>query len=205
MIPEDRLSSQAIFSSTEVPIPQPGDLVSRELGGVALQDASQGLRVKVWECTTIPREPPLLDDVIVYADDVAPVVLFSSLSITQVSLAFDQLMHPFVAFVSNGEAKFFWFDTTIEDNVITDLPAGSTSPRATLDDHREAQTASSDIILTYIRDGNLYYRQQRDRYLSEILLYADINSLLPAPYVEYVAMNDVGRLQFKIRGNFYGG
>lgn len=206
VIPEQRLSTEIIFSSTMVENPQPTPLLSRERGGVALQDPSQGLQVRVWECTTISSgDLAIPDQVIVYAEGIEPVVLFSALEVTEVSLAFDQNMRPFVAFVSVGAAKYYWYDSAIEDARISDLPAGSSSPRATLDDHRLLQSGTSDIIMVYIRDGNLYFRAERDRYTVEYLLRADINLEIISPTVHYIAMNHVNRLQISVRGNFYGG
>lgn len=206
MIPQNRLSTTVIFDNLVTPDPQPSNLVSRELGGVALQDPSQGMRVKVWTCTVILSGDPMIpDQVQVEAADVPAVTVFSALSITEVSLAFDQNMRPFVAFVSEGIAKFYWYDTVIEGTRISDLPAGSTTPRCTLDDTRALQDGNSDIILTYIDDGNLYYRQERDRYTVAYLLYPDINLDIISPAIQYVAMQINYRLQWSIRGNFYGG
>jgi hypothetical protein len=203
MIPENRLSTQVIFDNLLTPDPQPSLLISRELGGVGIQDPSQGLRVKVWTCTIIASGLPLVpDQVTVESDDDPPVVLFSALGITEVCLAFDQNMRPFVAFVSQGIAKFYWYDSLIENTTITDLPAGSSSPRCTLDDTRALQDGTSDIILVYIDDGNLYYRQERDRYTIQYVLYADINLDIISPTVQYVAMQLNYRLQFSVRGNF---
>ena len=154
--------------------------------------------VKIWTCTVVG------DSIVVYADDIPETVLFNAPGTTEVSLAFDQNMRPFVAFVQAGQAKYYWYDSLIADTVITNLPTGSTSPRATLDDHRQLELNTSDIIMVYIRDGNLYFRMQRDRYLVERLLYPDINLVLIAPRIRYVAMNRVHRLQILMEGVFHG-
>lgn len=198
MIPQNVLSTTTIYGQLLLEDPQPHRNVSREWGGVALQDPSQGTMVKVWTCTVIG------DNIVVYADDVPETVLFTAPGTTEASLAFDQNMRPFVAFVQAGQAKYYWYDSLIEDTVITNLPTGSTSPRATLDDHRQLELNTSDIIMVYIRDGNLYFRMQRDRYLVERLLYPDINLVLIAPRIRYVAMNRVHRLQILIEGVFHG-
>lgn len=198
MIPEQRLSTAEQFAPLVTPNPQPSLVQSRQLGGVGLSDPSQGLDVKVWTCEVQGTA------IIVYAHDVLPVTLFNRADVTEVSLAFDQNMRPFVAFVQAGVAKFYWYDSLIENYAFTDLPAGSTTPRATLDDHRSSQLNTSDIILTYIHDGNLYFRAQRDRYLIQYLLYGDLNLDLINPQIQWVSMQENFRLQFKIRGTFYG-
>jgi hypothetical protein len=198
MIPEERLSTTLVYSALVVPNPQPEFLVSRQLGGVGIQDPSQGLQVKIWTCALEG------DNVVLYADDVAPVTIFTRADISQLSLAFDQNMRPFIAFVEAGVAKFYWYDSLIEDFRFSDLPAGSTFPRATLDDHRENQLDTSDIILAYIDDGNLYFRAQRDRFQTQYLLYADINLDLIAPQLVSIGMDLNWRLQFHLRGSFYG-
>lgn len=206
MMPDQVLSSEVIYDSLILPVPpQPSLLISNEYGGIALNDATQGSQVKVWTCTVIPSGDPLVpDDVVVYAGDVPETFLFSALGISEVSLAFDQNMHAFVAFVSQGVAKFYWYDSVLQDFRISNLPVGSTTPRATLDDHRELQESTSDIILVYIRDGNLYFRAQRDRYTIEYILYADIDLDIISPAVQWVKMNNTWRLQIAIQGNFYG-
>ncbi len=201
MIPEERLSTELVYAPFIVPDPEPSALVSRELGGIALSDPSQGLEIKVWTATVVPGNP---DQIQVGADDVAPVTITSAFNVTNISLAFDQNMRPTIAYVAAGQAYLYWYDSFIEDYATTVLPDIST-PCVTLDDHRPSQLANSDIILAYVRDGNLYFKAQRDRYTVEYLLYPDINIGLPSPEVVAVGMGTNYRLQFRIRGNFYGG
>ncbi len=204
MIPEDRLSTSVLYDQLVITVdPQPSLLQSREWGGVALNDGTQGLYVQIWELNVVTSDiPAVLDQVWISAPSVAPILIFSALDITEASLAFDQNMHIFVAFVSAGQAKYYWYDTVTESQITSNLPVGSTTPRATLDDHRRAMVATSDIILAYIRDGSLYFRAQIDRYLIEYLLYADINLVIPSPQIHSVSMNQGLRLQFSIRGPF---
>lgn len=198
MIPDNRLSTTVITAPLLLPDPQPAPYKSHEWGGVALNNSSQGLFVKIWTCEVIG------DNIVIYAEDVEPIILLNVPGTTQCSLAFDQNMRPFVAFVQAGQAKYYWYDSLIEQAVTTNLPSGSTYPRATLDDHRNMELNTSDIIMVYLRDGNLYYRQQRDRYLDELLLYPDINTVVAGPRVEYVVMNAANRLQIMLGGSFYG-
>lgn len=167
------LSSEPQVYALLDPAASPLDpLTDYEMGGVALNDPSQGLYVKQWVCRYADGSVRLS------AHGVQEAPLFSMPNVTEVSLAFDQNMRPFVAYVTNGEAWFYWYDTQIGQAVHTQLPSGSTSPRCCLDDHRALQLGNSDIILAYIRNGNLYCRVQRDRYGIEYLLVSDAEDRL---------------------------
>ena len=169
-------------------------LMDLELGGVGLNDPSQGLRVQTWTLRYFPAS----GDMVIDAPNSLPTILFTRSNITEISLAFDQNMNAFVAFVESGDAKFWWFDTQVSMTVFTNLPAGSLTPRCCLDDKRETQTGSSDIILAYALNAKLYFRQQRDRYTIQYLLqdpFVDPTFGLPA-VLKRVGMNKVNRLQF---------
>jgi len=142
----------------------PKTKVAYELGGVGLQDSTQGLMVQTWKGEVIG------DNVVLSAPNTPPTVVYSEPGITEMTFTFDQNMQPFLAYMVNFEVcKFRWFDGTISQFVVTTLPAGSFSPRCSLDDKREiANTFSwNDIIVTYIRNGTIYFRKQRDRYTVE--------------------------------------
>jgi hypothetical protein len=103
-------------------------------------------------------------------------VAFSAPGITEFSFSFDQNMRLAIAFVQDGVAKLRWFDSVPGQTVITEYPSAIT-PRVVLDDKRFTQTSASDIIFAYMRNGDLYYRQQRDRFQTEI----DPTELMPEP------------------------
>lgn len=161
-------------------------IIDYELGGVALNDTNEGLRYQTW---TIRVDG---DDILISAPEVAETVLFTAAGTSQVSLAFDQNMRPAVAFVQNGVAKLRWYDTLAAAQVITEF-ADAVTPRVCLDDKRETQTGTSDIILAYVRDGDLYFRAQRDRFGVEYLLKADVGGTLVK-----VGMMRNNRLGFEI-------
>lgn len=187
MMPENMLSTT----------PVPGDFLypdnfeyhalrDYEWGGIGLQDPSLGLFVQVWVLS--------LDgaDVVVEAPNTAPTTLFTGDGITELSLAFDHNMNPFVAFVQNGVARYWWFDTLTSNQVLSDLPIGSTNPRAAHDDKRYLERNTSDIILAYVRAGSLYMRMQRERYTIEYELATGV--LFP---LQKIGMSDKNRLQFQ--------
>jgi len=174
--------------------PDSGDIsasVSLERGGVALNDASLGRLVQDWRAwieggTTIKVAPlPSL---------VPETVLVSGgVNITAVSVAFDSNMQPAVAYLEDGLLKLRWFDILLP-GFRTDSFAGCAYGKLSSDDKRAGQEGASDVIFAYLRAGNLYWREQRDRYLVERLVG-------PAPAgfkLQTVGMNAIGRLQFKL-------
>lgn len=201
MFPNNELSNPTVYSQFQFPrnIPVlPPTIESREMGGIALNDPSQGLLVQPWRA--------FLDGNNIYVE--APVVpatfLFSGVGITSISLAFDQNMRANIAYVQLGVSKLWWYDTAIPGHTITTLATGTGNPVISLDDHRSFANAYNDIILSYIRDGNFYMRLQRDRYTIEYLLYPDINLVLANPDVHNTGMNIGTRFQFEVRGYPFG-
>lgn len=205
MIPQNSISSPTLPAQFVSPGDIPIDATfAYELGGVALSDPSQGLMVQTWKVEIITRLDGSGDAVISSATQ-SPLVLFNLPAFTEISLAFDQNMKPFVAYVSQGNPGFWWFDATLPGTRFTALPVGSTTPRCTLDDKRPQEIAGglSDIILTYILSGNLYFRAQRDRYTVEYLLYPALNTKVVNPQINKVCMNLQYRLQWEIHGALY--
>lgn len=160
-------------------------LVDHEPGGVAINDASQGLFGWMW---TLQMDG---DDVVVSEPTAGSTVLFTMPNLTELSLAFDQNMKPVVAYVAAGTAFLWWFDTLTAAHIHTEIP-GASSPRVTLDDKRNMQTGASDVILAYLVGTTLYFRAQRDRYLTAYQLNTDITRPL-----RKIAMNNKLRLQFE--------
>jgi hypothetical protein len=171
-------------------------LLDYELGGVGLNDTSQGLEYQTW----IFRYFPATGVVQAEASTTGTKnTLFIRSGITAISCTFDQNMNPFVAFVENGDAKFWWYDTALPGTTFTNLPAGSLTPKCCLDDKRRLQNSASDIILTYVHNGALKYRHQRDRYTDEKILQDPfLHPTLELPAViKKVGMNEFGRLQWR--------
>lgn len=196
MIPEGVLATEAQTSAIVVPVRQPLELlVDYEMGGVALSDPSRGLQVKNWTLRVVTDKDTDQQEIRVSAPGVVETTLISGAAITEAALAFDQNMKPAVAYVQAGAAKLWWFDNTIPGTTIIALPAGVTSPRLCLDDHRPNQTGISDICLFYILAGNLCARYQRERFTVEHVLHA----VGAGASLVSVAMNKDWRLQFRFR------
>lgn len=187
MLPDNVLSTTVV----QAPFLPPKDapyvpLIDYELGGVALNDASQGLMVKSWRCQYING------DFIVDAPAVAPTVIFNAAQVSDFSFTFDQNMQPFITYVQNGIARYRWYDSEASAFVIVDIPGNPQTPRCTLDDKRAFASAISDIILAYCKGNQLWYRQQRDRFEIETMLSNEGSGFL-----NKIGMNLNFRLQFE--------
>ena len=177
MIPGDRLSAVPVVGRILRPDSKfkyrcPTE--DWEHGGVALGNPHQGYFVHEWRLRYLnsaqarPRPPGLYLDV-PSEPSIHSTLLMRTDNVTEVALSFDQNMRPVVAFVERGRAYLYWHDAAVAKRVKT--PLGQVrSPRLALDDKRHTQTASSDILLFYLSDGYLCYRQQRDRYGIEYIL-----------------------------------
>lgn len=191
MIPEGRLSSTPVPAPFVDSFETSSPLVAIEYGGIALNDAKEGIRVKPWTL----RYDKSSGDLLLSADGVATVALFNRPDITEVSFAFDRNMQPFVAFVQSGQAKLWFYDDQVPGFIFWETELGSAkNPRCTHDDKRITQSGVSDIVLAYVRNGQLYYRQQRDRYAVEYFLAAGVQKL------HRIGMNRKMRLQFAYEG-----
>jgi hypothetical protein len=192
MIPENRVSTTPVIGSFSDSFYLGTPLKSVEWGGVALNDPSQGIRVKPW---TIEYDRQT-GDVFVTAFGVPKTVLFTRADISEVSLAFDRNMQPVVAFVQAGQAKLYFYDDLLPGFTFWETQLGSAkNPRVTHDDKRDTQSGISDVILAYVSGASLRYRQQRDRYLTERTLIATgVTRLI------HVGMSNKLRLQFMYVG-----
>jgi len=156
-----------------------------ELGGVALSDSSQGQQVRVWKVRISEGGKYIL----LGAEGVPEILKYEAAAfgtLTEVSLAFDQNMKPTIAFVEAGQAKFLWYDSAVEAEVITTLATDVKNPRVSLDEKRPDFGTTNDVILSYLIENadhtsqNLYVRVGRDRYTVEYLIQSgvSINNIL---------------------------
>jgi hypothetical protein len=169
-------------------------LMDYENGGIGLNDTSEGLNYQPWTL----RYSSEAENVIISAANHPASVLFNRPDITEISLAFDQNMNPFVTFMQAGTAVYWWWDTATDQREFTNLPANSRSPRCCIDDKRDERSGTSDIILCYVTSDVLYNRQERDRYTVEYTLqnpFVHPDNGLTAVLVR-VGMNDQNRLQW---------
>ncbi len=193
MLPQNVASSTDVVSPFLSPDNQvvEGGVNDIELGGFAIGDASRGMQFQPWYSTVDD-----LGRVRLHPVNAPPTIVHTQTGITEVSFSFDQNMRPVVAMVVNGLVRLRWYDTIATGYVITDFP-GTRSPKVALDDKRQATVSVlSDVIFAYIKDGDLCYRQQRDRYTIEYTLRGGIRS---AQRLVNIGMNESLRMQFEVQ------
>lgn len=190
MIPNHQISSELILTDYLYEKPNT-KLVDRSLGGVDLQDPSEGLEYQLWE---IYYESPLVKIKGLSNNNIH--ILDSIPNITELSLSFDLNMNVSFTYVSNGESYLKYYDTLVQNYSIKHLE-NCKSPRLVYDDLREMQTNTSDIICAYINSSThtLCYRLLRDRYTIEYPLH----EIEPNAKLIRVGMGKGLRLQFKIQ------
>lgn len=186
MLPENKLSTEPIFSSFLVPN-RKDLLVDYEKGGVAVQNPSEGLDVYLWEAF-------YEDKWITLKNDVETVRWLNIENVTELSLSFDFNMNPTVVYVTGGSTYLNWYDSSVQQLVTTNFGTSVQSPQVSLDGNRLILSNSSDIIFAYVRNSAVYYRQQRDRYGIEYY----VGNITEGVTLLQIGMNIKCRFQFKI-------
>lgn len=193
MMPQETLSTQLFQAPFVAPRNQrtPADLlIAYEQGGIALNDPSQGLQYQTWTGYVDASG----DFVLAPASGGTNIVITVP-NVVEWDFTFDQNMNPFFTWTDGtGASWFYWFSPVTNSFQTTELPSGSANCRCSLDDKRAAETTSSDILLTYIRAGTLYLRQQRDRYAIEYTL----STQLTGKRQIQAGLNTLLRYQFEI-------
>lgn len=177
-----------------------------KLGGRALSDGSAGLQVQTW--TLSVGNVGLSNSSVSVTDSHGnTTLLFNAPGITWARLAFDQNMHPVVTFFGSLGSGYYWWDPTIPGVTTTYFSSSTniTKVCCSMDDNRSRETnlGMSDVIMAYVANNNLCYRQQRDRYTIEYVLYTNITEVIPNAVVWKIGMNSRYRLQMQIAGNLY--
>jgi hypothetical protein len=192
-IPENRLSTIPI--TADWLSPDERDRIwteDYEAGPIAIGDPSAGQAYQSWHLT--------------YADGTgtftvtpettgSPVdVRTGILNVTQCTFAFDQNGNVTLAYTESGVAKLYWYDTA-QQKFVTDTITDAIFPSVCMDDKRTTQNTANDIALFYTKQQpdttyNLYYRKQRERFLTEYELEAGV-----PPYVYKFGMHAGLRIQ----------
>lgn len=192
MIPE--LSSQVVVGAIIAPNNTPRiNLADWEMGGIALEDPSQGSNVKPWKVAYVSGS----GDITVEASDVAPTVVFNQAGIQWLSFCFDQNMRTVLAYtLASGVSYFRWYDAQAAGYVVTSLGSDVRTPQLTLDTKTEKSSASNDVLLTYLRSDKLMLRGQRERFLTEHVL---VNGISASKRLINFGMSTKNRLQWEVQ------
>lgn len=162
-------------------------LIDYETGGIGLNDPSAGLEYQIWTGEVLN-----LREIYISAPNTPRTLIYANgYEITELSISFDQNMHPFAAFVDRSFCRLFYYDSVNGANAVMSLPAGSRNPRLTMDDKRPEASGINDVLLFYMRDTTLLYRIQRERFQIEHVVATNISGDLLR-----VGMSDKSRIQF---------
>lgn len=140
----------------------PTALSTWERGGVALEDATEGLDVANWLFFVVD------DELFVRREDSDTPTSLGVITPAPVQItgSFDADMFPIFAWVdSNGDTFVTWDDGA----ELLQLPARSGHVRLARDDFREdfVTAGDSNVVLAYVRDNVLYYRVLSDDFATE--------------------------------------
>lgn len=162
MLPDDGLTFLAVTDQFMVPARNDPNS-DYEYGSAAIGAADAGRLSHLWHSEYDGSKLELVNSE----------MRFTALELADISshsFAFDQNMRPAVAYVRHGRTALLYRDAAAGEYIIRTFGEGFHSPQLSLDDPREQQISRSDIILSYVRNGLLCYRRQRDRYLIEHVL-----------------------------------
>lgn len=171
------------------------ELEDWEYGGIALQDPSEGLQYQIWKGywnsadSTAYLQP---ED-----SSVPPIPIFVESDVVEFTFTFDQNMRWAAAIRKDDKTvKFRWYNSVIE-NYTTTTYSGIVSVRLCHDDKRAVEifSGTSDMILTYSKTGAIYWRIQRDRFITE---YSHSLAISDQHRITHFGMNKLNRLQWRI-------
>lgn len=145
-----------------------GRRVDYERGGFGLNNAEGGLDYQNWQVSWDKKTR----DIVLTSDNGFRQAMFKVNDLTQLALAFDQSMTPYFAYTEAGLTWLQWRLPSGEyDRML--IPA-ATQPRLTLDDKRPESSLIADVLLFYIRAGNIYHRVQRENFATEHLVVSGV-------------------------------
>ena len=189
MLPGDSplLIDQEVLSVFQWPMRRSDKLLlDYEMGSLALNDPSGGLDQFNWQLS-------YSDPAVQLTGPAGQTTLLTIPGVTELALAFDFNMQPFVAYVDTVGAHYWRYNSASDVHETADLPPDATHPRCCLDLRDQALLSAADIILAYQRGTALCYRQQRDSYATEYQLTDDCGGNLIS-----VGLTTQNRLCFRI-------
>jgi|NOAtaT_7_FD_contig_31_6571127_length_3878_multi_5_in_0_out_0_6 hypothetical protein len=192
-------SNKIVEEITPSPFLFPDDLayteiVRYELGGVSIGDGSQGLQKDAWSSRYDSSTGGI------YLKNMRTEIetlVITVANVIRLSFSFDSNMRPVIAYsTGEGDSFFYWYDSTIANYNTTQLPSDSIDLVVTHDDKRRIgqQANYSDVLIFYLRNDRLYYRQQRDRYTVE----RQIATLSEGSHLKHAGMCRDLRIRFEI-------
>lgn len=203
MLPDNTLSSITVASTFQFPanVVRSSLLEDFELGGVALQDTSQGHRVHAWYARVDQATGNVYTRPGVAGTDI---LIDNQPNVFEFAFAFDQNMRWVAVYtLTDGTTYLKWYDASIPGYTTTTL-SGINSARLTLDNNQESAilAGTTDLILTYIKTASneVCCRVQRDRYATEYVLSGRLAGNM---LITNFGMSNVYRLQWRIASRTY--
>jgi len=184
MIPGQRLNPN-LFNSSIIP---PDNYVRDKL----TRDRDTKFDGSVWMCEVQGGRSVVLYP---HSDPQAQVEVFAFAGITEVSLAFDRLGQPLIAYVRAGQIYLYWFNSFTSS--FEHKPIPGSMPYLTLDDRRDNQTTSYDVVLFYAQQGKLYHRLLRDRFETP---YFSCDVPEGATHIAVAGLNNLYRFELVFAG-----
>lgn len=193
MLPDHVLSTRVIRGEyIEPDSKQAGMLFDYEMGGIAVQDPSQGLEYQLWYCWYTRNNQIRVRPASGAGDGI---LIATEPGVRRLSFSFDRNMQPAVAWELADRVRFRWFDSTVPGFTTTEY-LGARTPRVYHDDKRAISVATSDVLLAYLLDDKLVVREQRDRYLVEYIMRTGLSDTLR---LNRMGMTRQNRIQFELR------
>ncbi len=191
---ETQLQSAFQFPDNVVsPVEIPTDF---EMGGIALQDPTEGLFVKPWKVWWDKSDDTVYIKPV--EEDVEPLAIFTEPDVQDLTFTFDQNMRWIAATrKEDNSVTLRWYDPQIEAYTVSHW-TGWTSIKLAHDTkfHTFTDLGLTDVILTYLESGQLKWRIQRDRYT---VPYVYGNETFPARFqITHFGLNVKNRLQWRI-------
>lgn len=144
-------------------------LTDFEDGPIALQNPAEGIMYQIWRTRVVQGEVLLSGR---YTQETKLTELGGD--IEEISFTFDRSGRHIMVFVQAGVTKMRWYNSQTAQYETRIFGSSYKTPRLFHDDKRPEAAATSDVVFFYVRDRNLYYRLQRNRYDNEYLLQADL-------------------------------
>lgn len=150
----------------------PSEWVSYDDGPVAIQNPSKGLLFQVWRARYIS------DTVYLAAPNYPETPFFTKRCIQSISLSFDQNGRPLLTYLHEGNLYLYWHHTVTQKYEHTLINTNVTSHHVSLDVRTPITILVSQVVIGYIKDNNLYYAWQKDRYAVDYLVARNVNGNL---------------------------
>lgn len=148
----------------------------QEYGPVAVGDISEEFYDNTWEAYFNGSGVWYRNITTMSAEKLA----FNTPNLDHLSMSWDQLANPCIAWSYGGTVSLWWYDPFLAAQVNTAIALGS-KPFIYMDDRRRRliEGDDSDVILAYQRSNSAFIRLQRDRFQVEY----------PTPIVDIAGLN----------------